>query len=132
MNRLARAAGLLGLLLVGRLWSDRARGRAGSVWAAPIITIAVLGLACGYARLWRPLLEEPLRVDWQPSVLVAVVQLAVALSSLLRPELDAGLVPVAVWLVSTSHLALALVRLRLAVRGGPRSTRGSSRRRGRC
>lgn len=118
MKRHACAAGLTALLLVGGCGpSAREIGQA-VLWAAPIITLVVLGLAWGYARLWRPLLEAPLRVDWRPAVLVAALQLVIALGTLLRPELDAELVSIAVWAVGTSHLTLLLLPLRIAVRSG--------------
>ena len=118
MNRLARAAGVTALLLLGGCGPTAREIGQAVLWAAPIITILVLGLAWGYARLWRPLLEEPLRVDWRPVVAVAALQLAVALATLLRPALDGDLVLIAVWVVGTSHLTLALLPLRLALRSG--------------
>jgi hypothetical protein len=118
MNRLARAAGLTALLLLGGCGPTAREIGQAVLWAAPIITLLVLGLAWGYARLWRPLLEEPLRVDWRPAVVVAAIQLAVAFATLLRPELDGDLVLIAVWAVGTSHLTLTLLPLRLALRSG--------------
>lgn len=118
MNRLARAAGLSALLLLGGCGPTAREIGQAVLWAAPIITILVLGLAWGYARLWRPLLDEPLRVDWRPAAVVAAIQLIIALATLLRPELDGDLILIAVWAVGTSHLTLALLPLRLALRSG--------------
>jgi hypothetical protein len=118
MNRLARAAGLTALLVLGGCGpTAREMGQA-VMWAAPMITILVLGLAWGYARLWRPLLDEPLRVDRRPAVLVAALQILVGCATLLRPELDGDLILIAVWAVGTSHLTLVLLPLRLALRSG--------------
>lgn len=118
MNRLARAAGLTALLLLGGCGPTAREVGQAVLWAAPIITLLVLGLAWCYARLWRPLLDEPLRVDWRPAVLVAALQLAAAFATLLRPELDGDLIAIAVWVVGTSHLTLSLLALRLAIRSG--------------
>lgn len=118
MNRLARAAGLTSLLLLGACGpTAREMGQA-VLWAAPIITILVLLLAWGYARLWRPLVDEPPRVDWRPAVVVAALQLTVASATLLRPELEGDLILIAVWAVGTSQLSLALLPLRLTLRSG--------------
>lgn len=113
-----RAAGLTSLLVLGGCGPTAREIGQAVLWAAPIITLLVLGLAWGYARLWRPLLEAPLRVDWRPAALVTGVQLVLALATLLRPELEGELVLTAVWAVGTSHLTLTLLPLRLALRSG--------------
>ncbi len=84
------------------------------LWAAPLITLIGLGAAWGYAALWRPLVAG-LRLDVRPGMLVAAVQSAFALATLITPAIDPDLVLVAVHLVGTSYLAAAILALRLSV-----------------
>jgi hypothetical protein len=90
------------------------------LWAAPIVTLVALGVAWGYAALWRPLVAD-LRFDPRPSVVAIAVELAIALATLLAPAIDLDLVLAAIYLVGASHLTLAMLALRIAVHRGSRA-----------
>ncbi len=89
------------------------------LWAAPLITLVGMAAAWGYAALWRALVPD-LRLDVRPGLVVAAVQSAIALATLLAPEIEADLVFVAIHLVGTSYLAAAILGMRLAVHRGAR------------
>lgn len=90
------------------------------LWAAPLVTLIGMGVALGYAALWRALVPG-LRLDVRPGLVVAAVQSAVALATLFAPEIDPDLVAVAIHLVGTTYLAAAILGLRLSVHRGARS-----------
>lgn len=104
----------LALLLCACGPTSRQIGQA-VLWAAPIITVAVLGFAWLYAWLWRPLREAPVRIDLRPALVVAAIQLALAITTLWAPDLDGELIGIAVWTVGTSYLALQVILLRIAL-----------------
>lgn len=90
------------------------------LWAAPFITLAALGLAWCFARLWQPLVAG-LRLDARPGLIVVVVQLAIALVTLIEPHIDVDLIPSAIWAVGATQLLGSLVAIRVAVRLGSRA-----------
>ncbi len=90
------------------------------LWAAPLITLVGMGIAWGYAALWRQLVPG-LRLDVRPGLVVAAVQSAIALATLIAPEIEPDLVLVAIHLVGTSAMAAAILGLRLSVYRSARS-----------
>jgi len=89
------------------------------LWASPVITLVVLGAAWLYAAAWRPLVDG-LRLDPRPGLVVAAVQVAAALATLIAPQLDLDLVLAAVYAVGVTHLVGSILALRLAVHRGSR------------
>lgn len=90
------------------------------LWAAPLITLVGMAIAWGYASLWRQLVPG-LRLDVRPGLVVAAVQSAVALATLIAPEIEPDLILVAIHLVGTSAVAAAILGLRLSVYRSARS-----------
>jgi hypothetical protein len=90
------------------------------LWAAPLITLVGMAIAWGYAALWRAL-SPGLRLDVRPGLVVAAVQSAVALATLIAPEIEPDLILVAIHLVGTSAMAAAILGLRLSVYRSARS-----------
>ncbi len=90
------------------------------LWAAPLITLVGMAIAWGYASLWRQLVPG-LRLDVRPGMIVAAVQSAVALATLIAPEIEPDLILVAIHLVGTSAVAAAILGLRLSVYRSARS-----------
>ena len=90
------------------------------LWAAPLVTLVGMAIAWGYASLWRQLVPG-LRLDVRPGLVVAAVQSAVALATLIAPEIEPDLILVAIHLVGTSAMAAAILGLRLSVYRSARS-----------
>jgi len=89
------------------------------LWAAPLVTLIGMAAAWGYAALWRPLVS--VRLDVRPGMIVAAIQSALALATFVAPAIDPDLVLVAVHVIGTSYLAVAIIGLRLSVHRGARN-----------